>query len=222
MPHEERLPALVAVVVGRGERIALVIAGRERWVGRDGYTFVPAELPGGVVQDADRPDQAARRICAAVLRGMVTIRPSLRLYGPSARHAIDVLPTDGEREPLPLLRLTRLLPIEVGAHMPHVATVRAYLAAAPHGVEPAPGVSGLLWLTTRALRTALRGAPLADLLAADGAELHVSSREALPPDAFVYVPAEYGERHLVRIAAKYGAEALFQQYGVEADDDVRS
>ncbi|WP_410969238.1 hypothetical protein, partial [Salmonella sp. SAL04284] len=79
-----------------------------------------------------------------------------------------------------------------------------------------------LWLTPRCLRIALRGVPLRDLLAEDGAELRSAASDMLPVDAFLYVPADYGERHLVRIAAKYGTEALFQERAAEVDDGLQS
>jgi hypothetical protein len=37
-----------------------------------------------------------------------------------------------------------------------------------------------------------------------------------PPNAVVYLPADYGERYLLRVAAKYGRHALLggEDYGI--------
>ncbi|MGZ3716069.1 MAG: hypothetical protein ACXVA4_11675, partial [Ktedonobacterales bacterium] len=73
---------------------------------------------------------------------------------------------------------------------------------------PGAGTAGLLWLAPRALRVALLGVPLADLLAQPSVEWQAAPHVSLPDDVFIFVPADYGERHLLRIAAKYGPSKL--------------
>lgn len=215
MPPEAQSSATVALLVTRGDRVALILAGPQQCHERDGYTFLPAELPGSAAEAPDDPQEDATRICGRYLSRVPTLRSSRRLYGPSPRHAIDVLPLQDMRAPLPLLQLVRFSPIEPDSEAPRQVTLRVYLTETSGDVGPAAGVGGLLWLTPRALRTALLGAPLADLLAEKAAELQNGPGVRFPANAFVYVPSEYGERHIVRIAAKYGTEALFQSEELE-------
>jgi hypothetical protein len=78
--------------------------------------------------------------------------------------------------------------------------------------------NGLLWLGPGALRAAVRGMPLADLLAMRSVEYEPSKQDTPPDDMLVFVPSEYGERYLLRVAAKYGPEAVF---GEERDNELR-
>lgn len=90
------------------------------------------------------------------------------------------------------------------------AIVRAYRAALSGEPQAGDGASGVLWLAPAALRLVMRGAALAELLALPTVAYQPARDVVLPDDAFVYAPAEYGERALLRIVAKYGPTALFQ------------
>ncbi|HKS70854.1 MAG TPA: hypothetical protein VJQ45_10560, partial [Ktedonobacterales bacterium] len=125
-------------------------------------------------------------------------------------------------EPLPLLRLEREAPLHVAAtptlRRVVVTVYRARLTGPPalssrgDQGEGDDGAVGLLWLAPGALRLAMRGMPFAELLAQPAVEWLPAPAPAasLPDDALLYVPADYGERHLLRLVAKYGPEALFQ------------
>jgi hypothetical protein len=135
---------------------------------------------------------------------------------------MDRLPPGPEDVPLPLLRFAREEPLLVAP----TPVVRRVVVSVYRGRLDGPPIlpaetSGLLWLSPDALRLAMRGIPLAELLAHDGARWQGGSTgqpepASLPDDAFIYVPAEYGERHLLRLVAKYGPKALFQD---EEDED---
>ncbi len=94
--------------------------------------------------------------------------------------------------------------------MPREQIVRVYLATLPAGSRSPAAPGAWLWLGADGLRHAMRGLLLAELLALPQTEWHTPPATPLPDDAFVYVPSEYGERHLLRILAKYGHAAVFQ------------
>lgn len=218
--------SLTAIVAPRAGRIALTLAARDRWRPVSNYLFAPMELPGGPTSLAESATQAVARMTQQWLGCDAALIPSQRLYGPSAAHAIDRLtPTVGD-DPLPLLRLTRLLPKESAANEANdvsgpgarTLTVRVYLARLAGDPQPTAQTAGLLWMTPSALLVALRGQPLAEALAhPDTRWLPAPSPHAPTPDElaslFVFTPGDYGERHLLRIAAKYGVGALFQVEG---------
>src|SRR5579884_1409105 len=211
MPEDRRSPSLAGVVLCAAGRVALPVAGPSAWREHDGYTFVPAGLPGGPAEAEEAPAAAALRFAHASFGPSVVLRASARVYGPSAEHAIDVLPAEADVEPYPLLRLARLLPSDEDAPAPRTVVLRTFLAA-PHGpIALAPTYAGILWLAPRALRNALRGMALAELLEQPGARWEARGDVQIPDDAFIFIPGEYGERQLVRIAAKYGPDALFQE-----------
>ncbi|HEX6796222.1 MAG TPA: hypothetical protein VF116_00760 [Ktedonobacterales bacterium] len=217
---------LLALAIARTGRLALLAGGRSRWHTNAGYTFVPLELPGCVQEPGTLPHTTADGLGRRTLGRAARLIASRQLYGPSEVHRIDRLPTQLGDEPLPLLRLEREAPLHVAAtptlRRVIVTVYRARLIGPPALTEAAgggdvdDGASGLLWLAPDALRLAMRGMPFAELLAQPAVEwLPATARAAaLPDDALVYVPAEYGERHLLRLVAKYGPEALFQ------DDDA--
>lgn len=213
---------LLALALARGGRLGLLLGGPSHWQRTSGYTLVPAELPGGVQE----PDSDARTALEALARELLgqpaQVRGSRQLYGPSAAHTMDRLPAGPEDAPLPVLRFERTMPLYVAAtpvvRRVVVSVYRVRLAGPP---LPHAETAGLLWLSPAALRLAMRGTPLAELLAHDGACWHTDPAGAanlavaLPDDTFIYVPGEYGERHLLRLVAKYGPDALFQ-----SEDDV--
>lgn len=215
-PGDDALPPLrvTALVVTRDGKLALTLAGPDRWHESQGYVFMPAELPGVALDDADEADDLPGTRAALALRAFgcpVPIQSSRCVYGPSTAHAIDRLSREPDEHPAPLLRLERGTPLAAadGLGLRRVE-LRCFLARLSGDPLPVPDVAGILWLTPASLRSAMRGLPFADLVALRGVEWHPAGHYALPDEAFLYVPGEYGERHLVRIAAKYGPAALFQ------------
>ena len=190
-------------------RFALVVGGEDRWRREPGCVFVPLELPGGVFPADTPPDVALAAIGARWLGRPLRLIAATVTYGPSPTHAIDRLPP--RDPPAPLLALERMAPGDParGSGVRRV-TVELFQATADEGaVLAAQGASaGLLWLSWQAMRQVVRGAPLADLLARDDVSLEPRPGVALPPETLIYLTAEYGERLLLRVAAKYGAQAL--------------
>lgn len=223
---------LLALAIARQGRLALLAGGRARWQRNAGYTFVPLELPGIVQEPLATPHTTADGLGRRALGRTARLIASRQLYGPSEQHRIDRLSALPDDEPLPLLRLERTAPLHVAAtptlRRVVVTVYRARLAGPPALTSAADaadgeGAAGLLWLTPDALRLAMRGMPVAELLARPEVEwlpagLGGARDELLPDDALIYVPAEYGERHLLRLVAKYGPEALFQGDDTGWDD----
>ncbi|MGZ3583888.1 MAG: hypothetical protein ACXWP6_14580 [Ktedonobacterales bacterium] len=218
--------SICSLVVARDGLLALIVGGRERWREVDGYTFIPAELPGGELRSEAAGETLPQAVAAIARRWLgcdATLVPGEAMYGPSARHAIDrlALAADGDAPaPLPLLQLERGMPLDEesagntgtrdSGSLPPFSrvVVRAYRATLTDEAQPGAGTAGLLWLAPRALRVALLGVPLADLLAQPSVEWQAAPHVSLPDDVFIFVPADYGERHLLRIAAKYGPSKL--------------
>lgn len=210
---------LLALAVVRQGRLGLLLHGPSSWQRTPGYTLVPAELPGGVQEPETDTEVALTALALRWLGQSARVRGSRQLYGPSAVHTMDRLAATAGDTPLPVLRFERSAPLYVAAtpavRRVIVSVYRVRLAGPP---RPHAEAAGLLWLSPAALRLAMRGIPLADLLTHDGAQWHTSAgpdgaaapAAALRDDAFIYVPGEYGERHLLRLVAKYGPEALFQ------------
>jgi hypothetical protein len=212
VPAADGPQELVALIATRTDQIALLLAGPDRWREASGYTLVPADLPGGQtlpqVSHADAVYTIARQSLGCTGR----ILSSTAVYGRSARHAIDRLdPAPGGSPHLPVLRLDRLVPDETSTIASLTAIhLSVFLTELDGHPVLAPGFAGLLWLALPALRMALRGMPFSDLLALPGVTLERAPAIELPPDAFVYVPGDFGERQLLRVAAKYGRAALFR------------
>lgn len=215
MPNRVR-SALVAI---RG-RMLLVVGGESRWRHDAGYVFAPLELPGGVYSENWAPEAAIAAIGWRWLGRPLHLLAADVTYGPSPAHAIDRLPM--RDTPAPLLYLERLAPADPErgetVHRVAVEVFRATLdervalgdVAGEAGVilEPRPECAGLLTLTWQALRQVVLGLPLADLLARDDVSLQLRPGVALPAQTLIYLTSEYGERTLLRIAAKYGVQAL--------------
>lgn len=205
--------ALVAFATTHADRLLLRCGGPDRWRPAGGYTLIPCDLPGAALpSDADLVEWApklARRLLGAGAR----VQSSAVMYGPSLAHRIDRLPPAGEAI-RPLLRLARLAPASddnnESSETPREQSVRVYLATTPAGSRSPVASGAWLWLGADGLRHAMRGLPFAELLAMPQAEWHTPPATPLPDDAFVYVPSDYGERHLLRILAKYGRAAIFQ------------
>jgi hypothetical protein len=210
-----------ALVTVRG-RVALVIGDESRWRRDLGCVFIPLELPGGVWPEGHSPEAAIAAIGQRWLGNALHLLAADVTYGPSARHAIDRLPP--RDAPAPLLYLERLAPADPerneGVHRIAVAVYRATTdgaTSATDTLEPHGECAGLLLLSWQALRQILRGLPLNDLLAREDVTARLRPGVSLPTEALVYLTAEYGERTLLRVTAKYGMQAL----GKDADDGTR-
>jgi hypothetical protein len=220
---------LLALAVAHSRRLALLVGGRPYWQRNAGYTFMPAELPGTVHEPDATAQATADEIARRTLGRATRLIASRQLYGPSEAHRMDRLPASLDDVPLPLLRLEREAPLYVAAtpmmRCVMVTVYRARLAGPPAlSATRRDAPAGLLWLSPEALRLAMRGMPFTDLLAQPAVEWQPASAEtasaAMPDDALIYVPADYGERHLLRLVAKYGPEALFQGEDRDWDDDA--
>ncbi|MGH2503441.1 MAG: hypothetical protein ACRDID_13125, partial [Ktedonobacterales bacterium] len=155
----------------------------------------------------------------ATLGARVAPLPTRWTYGPSPRHAVD---RAAALEPAaaPFLRFERMLPNDAqddadassGAtrRAPQQISIEVYRAAlAEEFTLDARVCAALVWTSVEALRTLVAGMRLGDALALDGVEARVAPGARLPDDLLLYLPSDYGERHLARIAAKYGSGALF-------------
>jgi len=211
--------ALVAFAVTRTDRLLLRCGGPKRWRPSAGYTLIPCELPGAALPARAGLGGASEeipRLAHRLLGADACVQSCAVTYGPSPVHRIDRLPP-GDEAIRPLLRLARLAPASDRYETPRELTVRVYLATLPAQWRPSAAPGAWLWLGADGLRHAMRGLPFAELLAMPRAEWHTPPIAPLPDDAFVYVPSEYGERHLLRILAKYGPAALFQSDPAQGD-----
>jgi hypothetical protein len=180
----------------------------------NGYTLVPLELPGGPARE-DEPDEAAlKRVVYDNLSLNCRFHAPGWTYTPSPRHAVDRRAnTSGQLAPLAETR--RMSPADPqGAQAPRAIVARIYRGELLG--EPGPQSSAALWLTAAALRAIVRGAPLADALALLGTQ-NQSAAKLLPANSLLYLPSKYGERYLLRAAAKYGHDALFGEMSPHAD-----
>ncbi len=211
--HETR--QLVGLVIARAGRIAMTLGGPARWHVAAGTTFLPLEFAGGLLAPGQRLGDAASAIGAEAFGADVSLVSSAAVYGSSPRHLIDRLPPLPDDEPRPLLRLSRrMLDERATPELALVeAVVRSYLARLSGPLTPGTGTAGTLELPLATLRSLIRGLPLTEALALEGAVWLPSGAplDVAPETAVVYVPSEYGERLLPRIAAKYGTGAIFQQ-----------
>ena len=204
-----------AALLDVGGRFALVVAGEDRWRRDPGCVFVPVELPGGVFPPDTTPEVALAALGERWFGRPLRLVSARATYGPSAAHAIDRLPPHDP--PAPLILLERMAPgnPERGGGVRRV-TVALYHATPDRGedededaaIAPYGPCAGLLLLSWQALRQVVRGLPLADLLARDDVSLQPRPGVVLPAETLIYLTGEYGERLLLRVAAKYGAQAL--------------
>jgi hypothetical protein len=209
-PHPVQLLSLILPAEGC---LALIVHGPARWQATPGYTLLPVEFPGATRGPGETPAEAALELGMRTLGCPIRISSSQVVYGSSAARRIDRVSILPGEDPVPLLRVERMAP-EEEEHGDGVVLrpvrLRTYLAATVGDAKPRPELSGLLWLPTDALRGAVRGLPFAELLAYGGVRWQPSTRSALPENAFVYMPSEYGERFLLRALAKYGPHAVLQ------------
>jgi hypothetical protein len=201
---------IVALLATNAGRIALLLGSPERWQREPGCTLIPIELPAGTRAPGTALEQAIATVGQRWLR--TDARPLAHewRYGPSARHAVDRAPASAGDVPAPLVLVPRLVPDDAaptGARQLVVGIFHVALAGEPQlGGESA----GLLWLPLEALRPVVRGLPLADALAHEDVRLVVAPGHELPDDAMVFLPADYGERYLLRVLAKYDLRAMLR------------
>lgn len=202
-----------AALLTESGRFVLVIGGEERWRHEPGCVFVPVELPGASCPDDEPPDTTLAAIGRRWFGRPLHLLPAEQTYGPSPAHAIDRLPS--RATPAPLLALERLAPAEpergIGVRRVTVEVFQATIdgeRASDAVLAPEPVCGGLLLLSYQALRQVVRGLPLANLLERADVTLRLRPGAALPPETLIYLTAEYGERTLLRVAAKYGAQAI--------------
>ena len=203
-------PARVALLVTREQRLGLALAPPASWHDLYGLRMLRLELPCAACSATDDVRGTALALSLTVYGQPAQALPTRWTYGPSPRHAIDRIAAS-EPETAPFLRVERMLPeeSETGAP-PRRITIEVYRAALTG--EPLPNeraTAGLVWLPIAALRQLVAGMPISELLALPGVSMALASAVTLPADGVVYLPSEYGERLLPRIAAKYGESALF-------------
>ena len=214
----EEVTELIAMAVLRSDRVLLVAAGPSRWLREMGCTLVPLELPGGAMARPEALEQAGQEIGARWLRMPLRVRSSRWVYGPSQRHAVDRRPPLAEEAPAPLLHLSRIAPGMVGDEMTSV-TGEAGLQSVLVRIFRAE-CAGLLELPFEVMRSVVRGMPLVEVVSAAGVRYLPAQDTQLPDDALLYLPAEYGERYLMRVVAKYGVEAIMQGEGPGVGHEV--
>ncbi len=203
-------PAQVALLVTREQHLGLALAPTASWHDLYGLRMLRLELPSAVCAPGADARKTALALSPAVCGRPAQALPCHWIYGPSSRHAIDRIAAT-EPTTAPFLRFERMLPAEseTGAPLRRIA-IEVYRAALEG--EPLPNeqaTAGLLWLPVAALRRLVAGASISELLALHGVSTALASGVALPGDGVVYLPSEYGERMLARIAAKYGESAIF-------------
>lgn len=203
--------AAVALLAMRGQQLGLALEPQTRWRDLYGRQMARLELPS-VPHAADAEPQAEALTRAHVVYGRAASPlPTRWTYGPSPRHAVDRSPASSPTT-APFLRFERMLPLDrETAQPPRLVAIEVYRAAlADGGVALSPQtVAAILWLPLAALRPLVSGVQLGDLLAMEGVESERAQGLRLSDDTLLYLPSDYGERHLLRIAAKYDERALF-------------
>lgn len=209
-------PAAIALLAIQRQRIALRLAPEAHWQDLYGLRTARLELPGAAhAADAD-PLSEALALGPAMFGAVIAALPTRWTYGPSPRHAVDRAAAP-EPAAAPFLRFERMLPQDDAAgasgairHAPQQIGIEVYRAAlAEEMALDAQVCSALVWTPVEALRTLVAGMRLGDALALEGVEAHAAPGLRLSDELLLYLPSDYGERHLTRIAAKYGSGALF-------------
>lgn len=206
--NSETTARLVALLAVQGEQALFMLPGPVRWRAEAGYTLVPLELPGGAAHDEDSDEVALTREVGARLGADIRLLPTQWTYAPSAHHAIDRRPVPASTR-APLAETQRLaLPDSSGRHAAHPVVTRVYRGEVSGTLNPLADAAAI-WLAPEAIRAVVRGLALADVLARPDVRWQRCGGDHLPEDSIVYLPSDYGERYLLRAAAKYGAQALF-------------
>lgn len=203
--------ATVALLAVRGQRIGLALEPQTRWRNLYGRRMARLELPSAPHARDAAPQTEALALAHAVYGRAASPAPTRWSYGPSPRHVVDRSPASSPTS-APFLRFERMLPLdrETG-QPPRLVAVEVYRATLAEGdaALDAQVVAAILWLPLAALRALVSGVQLGDLLALEGVESERAHEADLPDDILLYLPSDYGERHVLRIAAKYDERALF-------------
>lgn len=211
--------ATVALLAIRDQRIGLSLAPHTRWHNLYGRQMARLEFPSAPHAPGAEPQAETLALAQRVYRRAASPLPTRWTYGPSPRHAVDRSPAT----PLtsaPFLRFERMAPVDRQQSKPlrlvAIEVYRATLAAGVEALDPQTSAA-ILWLPLAALRLLVSGVSLDELRATEGVEVEqAQAGPHLPDDALLYLPSDYGERHLLRIAAKYGESALFVTPAAEA------
>lgn len=203
----------VALLVVHAQRIALCLAPPSRWQDLYGLRTARLELPGAAHIPGADPLAESLALAQAVFGCSAAPLPTRWTYGPSPRHAVDRATAD-DPATAPALRFERMLPRESAsgaAPLPELIAIEVYRAALDGPIHLDSRVVGaLIWAPMEALRALTPGMRLGEARALEGIEVvEAAPATPLPDDLLLYLPSDYGERHLTRIAAKYGAGALF-------------
>ncbi len=203
--------ATVALLAVRGQHVALALAPQTRWHDLYGRQMARLEFPSASHAADAEPQAEALALAQRVYGRAASPLPTRWTYGPSPRHAVDRSPAASPAT-APFLRFERMLPLDQEkGHPPHLVAIEVYRATLTDGADTLDPqtIAAILWLPLAALRPLVSGAPLDELRAMEGVEIEHAHGPRLPDDALLYLPSDYGERHLLRIAAKYGERALF-------------
>ena len=206
--------ATVALLAVRGQQVALALAPQSRWHDLYGRQMARLEFPSAPHTTDAEPQAEALALANRFYGRFASPLPSRWTYGPSPRHAVDRSPA--ALTTAPFLRSERMLPLDQEQGQPprlvanevYRATLATSGAVSPDALDPQV-IAAILWLPLAALRPLVSGAPLDELRAMAGVQIEQAHGPRLPDDALLYLPSDYGERQLLRIAAKYGASALF-------------
>ncbi|HZC06410.1 MAG TPA: hypothetical protein VE338_12305 [Ktedonobacterales bacterium] len=200
----------VALLMARDRRLGLALSPMTAWRDLYGLRTARLELPGVAHVYGATPQAEVLALSATYVGRAATPLPTRWTYGPSPQHAVDrALATDPGAAPF--LRFERMAPKEPETvQPPRLIAIEVYRATTTGDAALDPAIiSALLWLPLAALRRIVSGARLGELLAMEDVLAERAPGATLPQDALVYLPSEYGERHLLRIAAKYGESALY-------------
>jgi hypothetical protein len=207
----------VALLATRGQRLGLALAPQTRWRDLYGLLTLRLELPNAACLLGGDPQAVALALGHAVYGRSATPLLTRWTYGPSQQHAVDRAPAV-DAATAPFLRFERMLPMErATGQPPRLVAIAVYRAALADAATLDPQtVAAILWLPIAALRQVVAGAHVGELLALEDVSAECAQGVRLPENGLVYLPSDYGERHLLRIAAKYGEGALFDTPSVSA------
>ena len=200
---------LVAPLLTRRGRIALIVGPRDTWRVESGYTFVPLELAGGAAHTDESDEAAVVRLSGERLGRRVRMVASAWTYATSARHAIDRRAVASESGPWPLVELIRATPgDDESRHTLRRVVVRVYRCDVLERERTLTAGDAVWWVSPAALRAAVRGAPGDALLDRDDIECADAAAHDIPENAMIYCPSEFAERYLLRVLAKYGEHII--------------
>lgn len=199
---------MVAPLVTRGRQLGLSLAPQADWHDLYGRLMLRLELPACAVTLGGDPLAEALALGRVTYGQAMTPTPTRWIYGPSPRHAVDRAAAPSAQA-APFLRFERAAPQRPG-EAPSATTIELYRAMLAGDATPNPRhAAALVWLSIAALRELVGGLSLSDLLARGDVSARFATGITPPNGGLVYLPSEYGERQLLRVAAKYGEDALF-------------